>query len=82
MLHFGRVPAHVGAMVGEDVRLAQVCLAVTEAVPDVGVLGDQSQGLLLAATPDEDRDIARRRRVALGQAARDAGEVFAQQFQP
>jgi hypothetical protein len=53
------------APVVEDAALAACLLGVAEAVPDVGVLGDDAQGDLLAAAPDQDRYLARGRRVEL-----------------
>src|SRR6202000_3009351 len=48
--------------------------AVGEAVPDVGVAGHDAQHLLLAAAPDQDRDLAGRGGVELGEAALDPGQ--------
>src|SRR5207248_7744068 len=63
------VAADVGAVLVEDLHLAADHLRVAEAVPDVGVLGDQAQRLLLAAATDRPRDLARRGRVRLAPAA-------------
>jgi hypothetical protein len=42
-------------------------LWVAEAMPDVGVPGDKPERFLLATAADEHRNLARRRRVQLGQ---------------
>src|SRR5690349_16232833 len=70
-----RVGPDGGAVLGEDRRLPRDDLEVTEAVPDVGVLRDQAQRLLLAAASDEDRDVARGGGVADGEAVLDPGQV-------
>jgi hypothetical protein len=62
-LDLRRVAADVGAVLGEDRRLALELVEVGEGVPDVGVLGDQSQRLADAAAADQDRDGPGRRRV-------------------
>src|SRR3954471_12730125 len=70
-LDLGRVAAHVGAVAEQDVVLGPVGLRVAEAVPHVGVLGDELQRHLGAAAADEDRQVAQRRRVELAQAVLD-----------
>ena len=47
----GRVTPDGGAVVGQHSRLGGIGGGVGEAVPDVGMLGNQAQGLLLAAKP-------------------------------
>ena len=49
---------------------------ITKGVPDVGVLGHQTQGLLRAASTDHDRDIAGRCRIQLRPAALDPRECL------
>ena len=51
-----RVAADPGAPLVEDGVLVGDGVGLAEAVPDVGLLGDDPQRLLLAAAADEDRD--------------------------
>jgi hypothetical protein len=60
-----RIAAYLIAPVVEDAALSGCLLGVPESVPDVGVLGDDAQGDLLASAADEYRDLPRRRRVQL-----------------
>ncbi len=53
----GRVAADVGAVTRQDLRLRGVRLQRGEPVPDVGVLGDEAQRLLLALTADQYGDV-------------------------
>ena len=62
-LDLARVAALLGAPAVEHVVLVLDRRRIAEAVPDVGVPGDQPQRLLLAAAADQDRDVPRRRRV-------------------
>src|SRR5690606_39873520 len=78
----GGVGADLRAVLGEDRRLAGERLEVAEGVPDVGVLGDEAQRLLLAAAADQHRDAAGRGRVADREAVLDARQVLGQQPQP
>src|SRR5439155_6254561 len=71
-LDLARVAAGVRAVLVEDLHLALHDLRVAEAVPDVAVLGDQLERLLLAAAADEHRDLACRRRVELAEPRLDA----------
>src|SRR4051794_32253437 len=77
-LDLAGVAADVGAVLGQDLLLADEGLEIAERVPDVAVLGDQAQRLLLATATDQHRDLAGRRRVQLGPARLDAGQVVAQ----
>src|SRR6202042_904953 len=72
-LDLGRVTAEGGAVLPQDGGLALEGFRVAEAVPDIGVPGDQAQGLLLAAAADEHRDLAGRGGVQLGQPRLDPG---------
>src|SRR6185312_14157625 len=66
----------------EDAELALEPLRVAEAVPDVGVLRDDTQRLLLAATADQYRDLAGRRRVESVPAGLDDGQVLRERVEP
>ena len=55
--------------------LLLVRLGVAEAVPHVGVLGDELERDLLAAAADQDRQLAHRRRVELAEALLDPRQV-------
>src|SRR6185437_8638071 len=57
------VAADVGAVLGQDRRLALERFEVGESVPDVCVPGDQLERLLLTAPADQDRDVPGRRRI-------------------
>ena len=50
------VASDIRAVLGENAELALERWRVAEAVPDVGVLGHDSQRLLLAPAADQDRD--------------------------
>src|SRR5690606_34389915 len=76
-----RVGADLGGVLGEDDVLACQGVEIGEAVPDVGVFGDQAQSLLLTAAADEDRYAADGLGVELAEAGGDAGQVFLQQRQ-
>src|SRR5438094_276322 len=64
-LDLGGVAAGVGAVPGQDLRLALQGLDIAEGVPDVGVPGDEPQRLLLPAAADQHRDLAGRGGVEL-----------------
>src|SRR5690606_567083 len=70
------------AVLGEDAQFALEGLGVAEAVPDVRVLGDDAQRLLLPARTDENRDGAGGRRVQLRPAIRDDGEGVRERRDP
>jgi hypothetical protein len=55
--------ADLGAVLSEDAEFAFEGFGVGEAVPDVGVLGREAQGLLLASAADQNRDLAGGQRV-------------------
>src|SRR5690606_27980620 len=67
------VAADLVAPVAQHVEFAHERVGIGEAVPDVGVLGHDPQRLAFTPTADEDRDVARRRRVELRPAVTDAG---------
>src|SRR5690349_13419014 len=66
----------------EDLGFAWELGAVGEAVPDVAVLSDQAQGLLFTATTDEDRNVARRCRIELGEPRVDPRKRLAEVVEP
>src|SRR5829696_2704232 len=70
------------APVVEDAALAGGLLGIPEPVPDVGVLGDDAQGNLLASAADEDRDLSRRRRIQLPEPLLDDGHRGVEVPQP
>ena len=61
-LDLGRVTAERGAVRIEHTALVADLIGCAKAVPDVGVLGDELEHDLLAATADHDRDRAAHRR--------------------
>src|SRR5207248_9917121 len=81
-LDLGRVPAGVGAVSAENFHLALEGFRVTEAVPDIGVLGDQLQCLQLATAADEQWDVPGRRRVQAGEPGLDTWQGCGQVVEP
>ena len=62
-----RIAAGVGAVPGQRGGFARVGVGVGEAMPDLGMLGDETQRLALALSTDEDRYRPGGGRVELGQ---------------
>src|SRR3954454_19484368 len=81
-LDLTRVAAQRAAVLVEYGVLVRQRLGVAEAVPDVRVLGDQLQRLLLTAAADQHRDVPGRRRVQLGPALLDPRPRLAEGVQP
>src|SRR5579884_507965 len=76
------VAADGGTVVGQHGRLGRVGVAGGEAVPHVGVFGDQAQRLFLTLAADQDREVARGRRIQFGQTGFDAGQRSAEVVEP
>src|SRR5215204_3551774 len=81
-LYLFRVSSHLLAPVVEDAALAGGPLGVPKAVPDVGVLGHDAKGNLLAPATDEDGDGSRGRRVQLLETLFDHGHRRVEVEQP
>ena len=73
-----RVATDGRAVLVEDAELVLEGRRVAEAVPDVGVLRDDAERLLLSPAADQDGDVAHRRRVELGPALLDARQRLAE----
>ena len=73
-LDLAGVAADLSAPVVEDGALVTDRLEIADAVPDVGVLGDDPERHLLADARNEHGDLARGRRVELREALLDHGQ--------
>ena len=81
-LDLAGLATELGAPLVEHRRLRRKVRGRPERVPGVGVLGDEPERHLLAAAPDQDRDVALGRGSELTEPVDEQGERVAEVAQP